>query len=77
MYGKNGDLHKNFDHVKFADDLKKCEHKWLITYNDCEYIRNLFSFADIIPFEATYGMKNVNKENINQKGNKEIIIKNF
>lgn len=77
LYGKNGDLHKNFDHVKFADDLKKCEHKWLITYNDCEYIRNLFSFADIIPFEATYGMKNVNKENINQKGNKEIIIKNF
>lgn len=77
LYGKNGDLHKNFDHEKFANDLKNCKHKWLITYNDCEYVRKLFSFANIIPFEATYGMKNVNKENINQKGNKEIIIKNF
>lgn len=76
LYGKNGDMHKNFDHERFADILKKCEHKWLITYNDCDYIRNLFKFATIIPFEASYGMKNVNKEKINQKGN-EIIIKNF
>lgn len=78
LYGKNGDLHKCFDHEKFAEALKKCKHKWLITYNDCEYIRNLYDFATIIPFEASYGMKNVrkDKENIIQKGN-EIIIKNF
>lgn len=78
LYGKNGDLHKCFDHERFANALKECKHKWLITYNDCEYIRNLFSFATIIPFEASYGMKNVrkDKENIVQKGN-EIIIKNF
>ena len=78
LYGKNGELHKNFDHERFAEVLKNCKHKWLITYNDCEYIRNLFSFATIIPFEASYGMKNVrkDKENIVQKGD-EIIIKNF
>lgn len=76
LYGKNGDMHKNFDHEHFAEVMKNCKHKWLITYNDCEYIRNLFSFAIIIPFEASYGMKNVNKDKINQKG-KEIIIKNY
>ena len=78
LYGKNGDLHKNFDHERFAKALKECKHKWMITYNDCDYIRNLFSWATIIPFEASYGMKNVrkDKENIVQKG-KEIIIKNF
>lgn len=78
LYGKNGDLHKNFDHERFASVLKDCKHKWMITYNDCKYIRNLFSWATIIPFEASYGMKNVrkDKENIIQKGN-EIIIKNF
>lgn len=78
LYGKNGDMHRNFDHERFAEVLKNCKHKWMITYNDCEYIRNIFSWATIIPFEASYGMKNVrkDKENIVQKGN-EIIIKNF
>lgn len=78
LYGRNGDLHKSFDHERFANILKNCKHKWMITYNDCDYIRNLFNFATIIPFEASYGMKNVrkDKENIVQKG-KEIIIKNF
>lgn len=78
LYGKNGDLHKAFDHERFANVLKNCKHKWLVTYNDCEYIRKLFDFATIIPFEASYGMKNVrkDKENIVQKGH-EIIIKNY
>jgi DNA adenine methylase len=76
LYGKNGDMHKNFDHEKFAEDMKNCKHKWLITYNDCEYIRNLFSFARIVPFEAKYGMKNVNPNKVNQKGN-EILIMNY
>ena len=55
--------------------MKECRHKWLITYDDCEYIRNLFSFANIVPFEASYGMKNVGEES-KQKG-KEILIMNY
>lgn len=76
LYGKNGDLHKGFDHERFANVMKNCKHKWLITYDDCEYIRNLFSFAKIVPFEATYGMKNVS-ETPKQKGNKEVLIMNY
>ena len=49
LYGKNGNLHKSFDHQRFAENMKNCEHKWLITYDDSAYIRNLFSFAHIIP----------------------------
>ena len=75
LYGKNGDLHRGFDHERFANVMKNCNHKWLITYDDCEYIRNLFSFAKIVPFEASYGMKNVG-DNSEQKG-KEILIMNY
>lgn len=75
LYGKNGDLHRGFDHERFANVMKNCKHKWLITYDDCEYIRNLFSFAKIVPFEASYGMKNVG-ENSKQKG-KEMLIMNY
>lgn len=75
LYGKNGELHKNFDHKKFYDDVSKCNHKWMITYDDCDYIRELYKNYKIIPFELMYGMKNVTKKN-EMKG-KEIIILNY
>lgn len=75
LYGKNGNLHKAFDHEKFADTMKNCKHKWLITYDDCEYIRELFSFANIVPWDLTYGMRNVT-ETSDQKG-KELFISNY
>jgi DNA adenine methylase len=75
LYGKNGNLHKSFDHVRFAETMKKCPHKWLITYDDSEYIRNLFSFAHIQSWNLTYGMRNVT-ENSDQNG-KELFISNY
>jgi DNA adenine methylase len=75
LYGKNGNLHKSFDHQRFAENMKNCKHKWLITYDDSEYIRNLFSFANIIPWNLTYGMRNIT-ENSDQTG-KELFISNY
>jgi DNA adenine methylase len=75
LYGKNGKLHKHFDHERFAQTMRKVNHKWLITYDDSEYIRNLFSFANIISWDLTYGMRNVNK-NSTQVG-KELFILNY
>ncbi|MCX8473566.1 MAG: DNA adenine methylase [Sediminibacterium sp.] len=75
LYGKNGNMHKSFDHVKFAENMKSCKHKWLITYDDSEYIRKLFSFANIMPWELMYGMRNVTA-GADQKG-KELFISNY
>ncbi len=75
LYGKNGNLHKIFDHKRFAEALMRTNHKWLITYDDSEYIRELFSFANIKKWNLTYGMRNVGN-NGNQKGN-ELFISNY
>ncbi len=75
LYGKNGNLHKSFEHKRFAKNLKNTKHKWLITYDDSEYIRDLFSFAYIKEWNLTYGMRNVGN-NGNQKGN-ELFISNY
>lgn len=75
LYGKNGNLHKNFDHERFAYVMKNCSHKWLITYDDSEYIRKLFSFAKIRSWNLTYGMRNV--INGNDRVGKELFISNF
>ena len=75
LYGKNGNLHKSFDHKRFAKNMKNCPHKWLITYDDSKYIRDLFSFANITPWNLKYGMRNIT-ENSDQNG-KELFISNY
>lgn len=75
LYGKNGSLHKTFDHKRLADILRNIKHKWLMTYDDSDYIRKIFSFANIISWNLTYGMRNVGKDS-NQIG-KEVFISNF
>jgi DNA adenine methylase len=75
LYGKNGNMHKNFDHDRFANTMKNCHHKWLITYDDSEFVRKQFSFANIIEWDLTYGMRNIT-ETSNQTG-KELFISNY
>ncbi len=75
LYGKNGQLHKIFDHQKFADTMQNCRHRWLITYDNSDYIKNLFSFAHIVEWDLMYGMRNQTQHS-DQIG-KEIFIANF
>ena len=75
LYGTRGALHTAFDHGRFAENMKKCPHKWLITYDDSPMIRDLFDFADIHEWTLQYGMNNYRKDRA-AKGN-ELFIKNY
>lgn len=75
LYGKNGNLHKSFDHERFADIMKKCPHRWLLTYDDSLFVRQLFSFAEITNWNLMYGMRNQTLTS-NQMGN-ELFISNY
>jgi len=75
LYGKSGDLHTTFDHKQFAENMRGCKHKWLITYDDSDIIRELFTFANIYPWEMQYGMNNVNRKKT--KKGREIFITNY
>ena len=75
LYGKRGELHTSFDHERFADNMCRCKHKWLITYDDSPKIRALFSFADVIEWSLQYGMNNY-KQGKAERGH-ELFIKNY
>ncbi len=60
LYGPDGALHKDFNHEELATILKSRE-KWVLSYNDCEYIRDLYNGYEIVEAEWTYGM-NTSKE---------------
>lgn len=70
LYGVNGELHSGFDHERFKETCDRCRHKWMITYNDCEYIRDMFSSYNITEMSFSYGMSK-------DKSGKEIIITNY
>ena len=59
LYGKNGNMHKGFDHKLFADKTKECKHKWMITYNDDPEIREWFPDPPYHPtsWDLQYTMK--------------------
>ena len=75
LYGTRGTLHTSFDHEQFAENMKKCPHKWLITYDDSPMIRDLFDFANICEWTLQYGMNNY-RQGSAAKGN-ELFIKNY
>ena len=75
LYGNRGTLHTSFDHARFAENMKKCPHKWLITYDDSPIIREFFDFAEIHEWTLQYGMNNYRKTTA-AKGN-ELFIKNY
>jgi DNA adenine methylase len=60
IYGKDGDMHESFDHAAFAYTIKK-RKDWIISYNDCEYIRELYKGCRIFTESWAYGM-NASKE---------------
>lgn len=75
LYGRNGILHTGFNHDEFAEEMKKCTHSWLITYDDSPEIRSNFSFASISAWELQYGMNNY-KQGKAEKGS-ELFITNY
>ncbi|MBI5032080.1 MAG: DNA adenine methylase, partial [Chloroflexi bacterium] len=75
LYGRNGVLHTSFDHDSFAQEMRRCQHQWMITYDDSEEIRDSFNFAYQFAWTLQYGMNNY-KKSFAEKGN-ELILTNY
>lgn len=75
LYGRGGSLHE-FDHERLAHLLKKTDHRFLITYDDCPQIRKLYSWANLREWSLQYGMNNCNSENKSKIGS-ELFINNY
>ncbi|MDZ4767694.1 MAG: DNA adenine methylase [Chloroflexota bacterium] len=75
LYGERGILHTGFDHLRFAETMRACPHRWLITYDDSPIIRDLFSFAQVESWELQYGMNNFRQGSA--AVGKELFIRNY
>jgi DNA adenine methylase len=66
LYGNNGDMHEGFNH-QLLYNLMNTKKNWIITYNNCDYIRTLYKDYIIIDVNWSYGMNT-------SKTSSEIII---
>ena len=55
LYGNNGDMHENFNH-QLLFDLLNIKKNWIVTYNNCNHIRNMYKNYIIIDVNWSYGM---------------------
>jgi DNA adenine methylase len=60
LYGNNGDMHEKFDHQKLFETIKS-KKNWIMTYNDCDYIKELYKDFIIINTNWSYGMNKSKK----------------
>ena len=66
LYGTQGDMHKDFDHVALYELL--CERpSWMLSYNNCEEVRELYKGYKFYYPDWKYGMSE-------DKNSKEILI---
>ena len=77
LYGKNGDMHSGFNHMKFYEDVVKCEHDWMITYNSNEVLRKRFSDYYFNDWDLTYTMQSSKVYSQSQKDRKELLITSY
>ena len=70
LYGLRGDAHKGFDHEELAVIILWKRDKWVLSYNDCPEIRELYKHAQILETKWAYSMGN-------RKKSEELLIINI
>lgn len=75
LYGRNGDLHTNFNHEKLHEQLKNCPHNFLLTCDNSPYIRELYKDFFMQEYSLQYGMNNYKQQKANL--GEEVLISNF
>lgn len=77
LYGEGGILHKRFNHEVLCSWVKTHseKNKIMISYDNCDYIRDLYKDFNVFSFDMTYTMTNVGGNKC--KKGAELIITNY
>ena len=75
LYGHKGNAHRGFDHQKLSEmvhNLNSLGFRIVLSYNDIDSIRCMYSNYLITPLSWSYGMKNVSSGSMGQSS--EMIV---
>ena len=62
LYGERGDMHEDFDHETLSGLLRERDG-WILSYNDCELVRDLYDGHPFVEVNWAYGIANKGTSN--------------
>ena len=77
LYGKNREMHKKFDHERFADDVYICVHKFMITYNVNDRLKELYKNYNLKEWKLRYSMAHRGDKGTDENIKTELLVTNY
>jgi DNA adenine methylase len=77
LYGKNREMHKSFDHDRFADQVYNCIHKFMITYNVNDRLKEMYGNYNLEEWKLRYSMAHRGDKGTNENVKTELLITNY
>ncbi len=77
LYGKDREMHKSFDHDVFAENVYKCPHKFMITYNLNERLLELYKDYYLKEWKLRYSMAHRGEKGTDENIKTELLITNY
>jgi len=77
LYGKNREMHKSFDHEQFAQNVYKCPHKFMITYNVNDRLLELYKDYYLEYWKLRYSMVHRGDKNTQDNVKTELLVTNY
>ena len=77
LYGKNREMHKSFDHDLFAENVYKCNHTFMITYNQNHKLMLLYQDYELNFWNLRYSMAHRGEKGTDDNVKQELLITNY
>ena len=77
LYGKDREMHKSFDHDRFAEDVYKCPHKFMITYNVNDRLLELYKDYYLREWKLRYSMAHRGEKGTDENVKTELLVTNY
>ncbi len=77
LYGKDREMHKSFDHELFAQNVYKCPHNFMITYNVNERLEELYKDYYLERWKLRYSMVHRGDKNTQDNVKTELLVTNY
>ena len=77
LYGKNREMHKSFDHNLFAENVYKCKHNFMITYNVNHRLMQMYAAYELNFWNLRYSMAHRGEKGTDDNVKQELLITNY
>jgi len=77
LYGKDREMHKSFDHDLFAENVYKCPHKFMITYNVNDRLLELYKDYELTYWKLRYSMAHRGDKGTDENVKTELLVTNY